>query len=156
MSADCGLSQSVDIPTRKGNILDLIFTNRPLLVDQCCEAVGLSDHDMVLFSLQCYIPKNPCSYKCFLWHKADFESMKRELCDFANNLMTDYSIETLIEQLWCVFPDKLLLALDSCVPSKTSTNNTKHPWINRKIIWLSRRKQRKYNFARKTQSPSAW
>jgi len=111
---------------------------------------------MVLFSLQCYISKNPCSYKRFLWHNADFESMKRELCDFANNFITDYSIETPTEQLWCVFHDKLLLVLDSCVPSKTSTNNTKHPWINRKIIQLSRRKQRKYNLAKKTQSPSAW
>jgi len=132
MSADCGFSQSVNFPTRERNILDLVFTNRPLLVDQCCAASGLSDYDMVLFSLQCYIPKNHCSYKRFLWHKADFESMKRELCDFANNFMTDYSIETPIEQLWCVFRDKFLLVSDSWVPSKTTTNNTKHPWINHK------------------------
>jgi len=90
MLANCGFSQSVNFPR---NTLDLVFTNRPFLVDQCCGTPGLSDHDMVSLSLQCYIPKNSCSYKRFLWHKADFESMKRELCDFANNFMTDYSIE---------------------------------------------------------------
>ena len=62
MSADCGFSQSVNFPTRERNILDLVFTNRPLLVDQCCGAPGLSDHDMVLLSLQCYILENLCSY----------------------------------------------------------------------------------------------
>ena len=46
--ARTGLEQIVDFPTRKDNILDIILTNRPSLVNKCEGAPGLSDHDMVL------------------------------------------------------------------------------------------------------------
>jgi hypothetical protein len=48
---DTGLAQIVDIPTRKGNTLDLIITNLPNQV-QCVEVIpGLSDHDIVFTDL---------------------------------------------------------------------------------------------------------
>jgi len=40
MSADCGFTQLVDFPIRERNIIDLLFTNGPLLINQCLGAQG--------------------------------------------------------------------------------------------------------------------
>ena len=71
MSADCGFAQLVNFPSREKNILDLAFTNRPSLVNECYGASGLSDRDIVLVSIQHTIPKQTVhDHKHFLWNKA--------------------------------------------------------------------------------------
>ena len=126
MSADCGFTQLVDFPTRERNILDLFFTNRPLLIDQCLGTSGISDHDIILLSIQYNIPKQAAgNYKCFLWNKADLPNMKRALCEFVNTFVANYSIETPVEQLWCAFRETLQSALEHYVPSKASKSNIK-------------------------------
>lgn len=45
--SDNGLSQIVDAPTRQGNILDLIITNRPSQVNRTQSLPGIADHDVV-------------------------------------------------------------------------------------------------------------
>ena len=42
------------------------------------------------------------------------------------------------------------------VPAKNISTNYKHPWINRTIKCLSRRKQRNFKRARRTNSPDHW
>ena len=42
---DYGLEQVVDAPTRKNNILDLLFTNNNILVEKVVVLPGMSDHD---------------------------------------------------------------------------------------------------------------
>ena len=44
---DYNLHQVVTSPTRENNILDLVFTNVPFLVQNASILPGLSDHDMV-------------------------------------------------------------------------------------------------------------
>ena len=46
-----GLDQIVDFPTRGDRTLDIIMTNRPSLVNQCCSLPPLSDHDVVFFDI---------------------------------------------------------------------------------------------------------
>ena len=45
---DCLLEQMVTLPTRGHNILDLIFTSNPTLMDKISISPGLSDHDIVM------------------------------------------------------------------------------------------------------------
>ena len=45
---DIGGEQFVNSPTRKDNILDVIITNRPTLVNKCINIPGLSDHGAIL------------------------------------------------------------------------------------------------------------
>jgi len=49
MMAECGFKQMVDFPTRGDNTLDLLFTNRPSLVQSCYVT---PDHDIILASIQ--------------------------------------------------------------------------------------------------------
>ena len=42
------LEQVVNFPTRQDNILDLVLTSHPSLVNRCKPLPGISDHDIVL------------------------------------------------------------------------------------------------------------
>jgi len=44
---DLNLTQTVSLPTRDSNILDLFFTTNPTLVQRVSILLGLSDHDIV-------------------------------------------------------------------------------------------------------------
>jgi len=71
MMAECGLKQMVDSPTRGDNILDLLLTNRPSLVQSCYVTPGISDHDIILASIQSKIKyQNSNSYKIYLWNRS--------------------------------------------------------------------------------------
>ena len=47
MSQDLGLQQIVDFPTRGTSLLDVFFTNKPDLVNNCKLLAGLGDHGAV-------------------------------------------------------------------------------------------------------------
>ena len=57
MSADCYFTQLVRSPTRDKTILDLFFTNRPMLINSCSIEPGISDHDILLVVICTKIPK---------------------------------------------------------------------------------------------------
>ena len=42
------MEQTVDFPTRLDNILELVFTTHPSLVNECKPLPGIGDHDIVL------------------------------------------------------------------------------------------------------------
>ena len=48
-----GLHHIVDAPTRKGNIVDLIIVNGPLIITKLvvCSPIGNSDHNSIKFDL---------------------------------------------------------------------------------------------------------
>ena len=51
ITLDYNLDQVVTSPTRENNILNLVFTNVPFLVQNASITSGLSDHDMVSFEI---------------------------------------------------------------------------------------------------------
>ena len=52
-SFENGLHHVVDAPTRKGNILDLILVNDPLIITNLvlCQLIGNSEHNSIAFYL---------------------------------------------------------------------------------------------------------
>ena len=48
MSTECGFFQIVDFATRGPNTLDLFFTSRPSLVQQCTPLPEISEHCAIL------------------------------------------------------------------------------------------------------------
>lgn len=47
---ELALEQVVDFPTHQENILDLVLTTHPSLVNKCKPLPGLGDHDIVLIA----------------------------------------------------------------------------------------------------------
>ena len=83
MAAECYFTQLVNFPTCRENILDIVFTNRPSLVNCCTVVPGVSDHDAVLVS---FIAKatyqNEIKHRCYLWDRANFEDIRVALSEF--------------------------------------------------------------------------
>ena len=55
MMHDCGFAQIVNFPTRNNNILDLLFTNRPTLVQECYSTPGISDLEIIAATVTKFI-----------------------------------------------------------------------------------------------------
>ena len=98
---DSGLEQLVDFPTRSNNILDILLSNRPSLVNWAQCLPGLSDHDMVLVDSDVVTKRNkPVKRETRLWKKSNEADLKHDLQLFYDDFMNSNSIETPAEDLW--------------------------------------------------------
>ena len=153
---DHSLSQLVDSPTRKDNILDIFATNRPSLVTKCAVIPGISDHEAVLIVSDIAAKiKPPGTRKIFLWRKANFDYIKAKIQQFSDSLLVNYRSDQPVSILWNNFKS----LRDDClnlIPTKSISTNNSHPWISTFIRRLSRRKQQCYNRARLSCHPEDW
>ena len=157
MSADCYFAQLVNFATRDENTLDLFFTNRPMLINNCLQVPGISDHEIVLTSLLTKIPKlHQPHRKAYLWNRANFDDMKHKFISLSEEFMHQHTIDTPVKDLWNSLCEILTSVLNEFVPSKLISGVPKKPWINRAVKQLRRRKQKQYNLARQTNSESHW
>ena len=78
------LEQIVNSPTRQNHILDLVLTSTPSLIKEAQTHPGMSDHEAVIFSINCECTsinrKAPCTV--YLYHKRDVPSLKDEIQGF--------------------------------------------------------------------------
>ena len=87
---DHGLEQMVHFPTREKNTLDLILATLPGQFQNVHYPDKLSDHDIVSGTMKIFIPsprplpiKKPRRKVC-LYQKGDYESMRKDTLEFAN------------------------------------------------------------------------
>ena len=157
MSADCYFAQLVNFATRDENTLDLFFTNRPMLINNCLQVPGISDHEIVLTSLLTKIPKlHQPHRKAYLWNRANLDDMKHKFISLSEEFMHQHTIDTPVKDLWNSLCEILTSVLNEFVPSKLISGVPKKPWINRAVKQLRQRKQKQYNLARQTNSESHW
>ena len=55
-----------------------------------------------------------------------------------------------------MFTDNVKRAMDNHIPSKLSSSSHKSPWITREVRRMSKKKQRLYNKAKKSQTEQDW
>ena len=122
---DCFLFQHVEEPTRiRGNdnpsLIDLILTNEELQVSEVVHhaPLGKSDHSVITFNYHCYLDFSKPRI-CYQYHKADFESMKRDL--ESTNWKQTFLMEGRNkdpETLWNTLKAKLLELRNKYVPTR--------------------------------------
>ena len=128
---DRSLTQIVDIPTRKENILDLFFTSNPSLINRMVTAPPLiqtADHDIVFIDVntRASIPKQTPPTK-FLYRKADWVSMRHE--------MSQYILPTTsVQEQWNDMENFLKSLMKKFIPTKVFRPQKHKPWITREII----------------------
>ena len=154
---DVGGEQIVSSPTRKDNILDVIITNRPTLVNKCINIPGLSDHDAILLDSN-VIPsrQKPVRRLIHLWKQADLSGMKKDLADFSTEFTEIHNINSPVDQLWTAFKSKCLSSLQKHVPTKMTSQRYSQSWCNRSVRRLSRRKQRAFRKAKQSHKHKDW
>ena len=113
---------------------------------------GISDHKALLLkSLVTARLSQPSKRTIYLWSLANFQDIKNQVSSLCEEFTTSH---TSALPLWNTFIAICNTCLD-LVPSYSSSN-IKQPWITNYIKCLSRRKQRAYNHARKTNQPQHW
>ena len=153
---DNALTQMVNTPTRGSNVLDIFITDRPSLVESCDTVDGISDHEAVFIeSLVTAHLTLPSRRTIYLWSQADLQNVKNRTGSLCEEFVSSYSSSIPVEILW----NNFVRICDTCldlVPTKLSSSSFKQPWITTHIKRLSRRKQRAYNYARKTNEAHQW
>ncbi|XP_072020312.1 uncharacterized protein [Amphiura filiformis] len=152
-----GLEQVIDFPTRGDNILDIVITNRPSLVNRCCSLPGLSDHDVVFMDMNVRaFKRKPIRRKILLWKRTDFDSIIQRLKKWAENYTSTYSTSTPVEELAEAMQSELDQVIEEHVPSKLSSTRYSQPWFNSSTKSASRRKARAFKKARRTGRIKDW
>ena len=142
---DYFLSQIVTLPTRDSNILDLVLTNIPDIVELGAvlhpNQVGLfTDHSVVTFSLKASVkkPKSP-TRSVYDYRRGDFEGLRSALQSV--NLSNVVQDNNTIDQDWTFWKDTFLAAVADFIPLKTIRKRNAPPWLTGDILFLLRKKE---------------
>lgn len=144
-SIDSGFQQLVSTETRKNNILDLVFTNDPLLISELDvdEPFGSSDHFSIHFFI--YINSAALDVLCcsnvekLLWKKANWS----EMADFYSCINWDdlFSVTRDANDCWDCFIKVIRSGIDKCVP-KQKRNNKPKKVVSKLVRKLAAKKKR--------------
>ena len=132
------------------------FTNQPSFVESCEVIPGISDHEIVsIISLTSISHSKSNPRNIILWHNADFEAINNLIAQFTDTFFGAYDHSTPVNILWNKFKTLCKSCVDM-ISQRLSYANDQLPWITRDIKRLSRKKQRKYNNACRTNSDKDW
>ena len=103
------LDQIVDFPTRGANILEIMATNRPSVINKCSPHIDLSDHETsVLLNINCHPNKSkPVKCKIYLWDRADLTLIKQKVETDVSNFLSNNTMNTNIDLLWSIIKHTL-------------------------------------------------
>jgi len=141
---DFGLTQIVTEPTRFGNILDLIITNRPNQVHRTQILPGISDHNVVYTEFDVNpMRKKQTARKIPLLNKADWEGFKQ----FTGGLL--YEMQSLgdftsVEELWLLFKCKIQEGINKFIPFKNAKTKESCPWVRGQLKRKIRRRDKAF------------
>ena len=79
--------------------------------------------------------------KCFIYKKADWTAMHKDISNFNNNIETVTKEGNNVNILWNTFKMKLLESLEKNIPSKEIKGNKNISWIRRKEKKMIKKKQ---------------
>jgi Reverse transcriptase (RNA-dependent DNA polymerase)/Endonuclease-reverse transcriptase len=141
-SVDAGLTQLITESTRLGNILDLVFTNDPLIISQLRVAppLGSSDHESLIFviidsgdSVNITPPSNRV-----LWKKADWNNLAQYF--FSVNWIALFAPCADADQCWDAFTSALDNGISLYVPTQCSQHErrTHQPKVIRRLSRLKK------------------
>ena len=152
-----GLEQMIDFPTRGDNILNVMLTNRPSLINTCSGLPALSDHDVVFAEINARaIRRKPVRRKILLWKKADLDDVRSRVSQLSSDYTSKFSTSTPIEILADTLQNKIEKVITDCIPSKLTSTRSNQPWFNSSTKHAVRRKSRAFKKARRTNKARDW
>ena len=144
MLNDYGLTQVVTEPTRSGNILDLLITNRPSQVNRVQILPGIGDHDIPYAELE-VIPtrKKQVPRSIPLYRKANWGDLEQHMSEVGCNIRNSEDTAS-VEDLWSTFKQGYSEGLKKFIPHKNTKSKDSCPWISPDLRKLIRRRDRAY------------
>ena len=149
---DNNFEQLIHFPTHiRGNILDLVFTNRPENVLNVESLGNLSTSDHSILSVEIVFRSKFNSSNEFIedWKNGDLDGLKQYLArvNWRRDLQT---LDT--NDGWKFFKDKLSSGIDYFIPKTRRRKPNNHQWMTKTVKRLVRLKQRQYNLYQQDRS----
>ena len=142
---DNNFEQLVTFPTHvRGNVLDLIFTNRPENIINIESLGNLSNSDHSILSIDViFNPKFNSSTELIEdWKNGDVEGLKNFLQRV--NWYEDLDGKD-TEECWDFFKDKITTGINCFIPKIRRRKSNNHQWMTKQVKRIVRQKQRHYN-----------
>ncbi|PKU41653.1 rna-directed dna polymerase from mobile element jockey-like [Limosa lapponica baueri] len=144
------LTQLVGEPTRGGALLDLLLTNREGLVGDVVVGgcLGLSDHEMVKFSIIREVRKGVSKTSTLNFQRVDFSLFR----SMYGKVPWEAALKGKgIQEGWVFFKEEVLKAQVQAIPvhCKVSRRGKRLAWLNKEIGSQLREKRRVYGLWRK-------
>lgn len=150
-----GLHQINHTPTCGEAILDVLLTNKPGLVTKTTTIPGLGDHDIVLIdSLLKARKTRPVARTVSIWKEADWDAIRKDTRAFSDHFSPRSDLT--VEEQWTEVHHHLTSMMEKYVPTKKCSTRYHQPWINNKLKRHSRRKNRAWKKAKKSNKPEDW
>ena len=155
-----GLTQLVKHPTHnKGNILDLVLTNRPnditnlTILDE--NFICKSDHKPIKFDINAKVSrkKNP-KREIYNFKRANWEALNEDLSNVNWTCLLQKNEE--IEISWQKFKMSLLKNVDKHIPKIKIKTDYQPPWFDSETYELCRKKERLHAAYKKNKSEKSY
>lgn len=156
IATEFNLIQIVKEPTRGKNVLDLIFTTNPDLIEKTEIHPGMSDHDAVIcdIKLKLEIDKKP-PREVWVYSKGNMDGIREDLKNHEQRFICQAK-DTTVENLWKDFKSIIMGSIDKHIPKKLISGKPHLPWLTPYIKRMIRKKQRRYNRAKRSGKDQDW
>ena len=146
---DLFLTQMVSEPTCGKNILDLLFSSCPDLVQNIQVRPGISDHSCVTAEvlLKAKVTKKK-PRKIFMYGKADPSELKHHIADLRDNFKATAKNRNASDN-WKYFTEELAKIVQKLVPQKIIRERHDLPWLSKQLCKKIKRKNRLHRKAKK-------
>lgn len=94
--------------------------------------------------------------KVYLWEKANNEKINDALEIGREQLIVEFEHSSSVELIWQSFKNLCQQTIKDHIPTKFTSSTFNQPWVNRKVICLSRKKKRQWKKARKSGKERYW
>ncbi|KAJ8026320.1 RNA-directed DNA polymerase from mobile element jockey [Holothuria leucospilota] len=163
ISNDYSLSQMVSDPTHRTedteNILDLVFTTNPTIIDDLIHMPGLGvcSHDALL-SLLSYQPQKTKTppRRIYMYKKLNMEPLLADAENFKNKFLSSNIITKGVNVSWIFFRDEIKKLMATHIPTKLVKPSRDLPWMSRILKRQIRLKSRWFKKTKQSKSPRVW
>ena len=151
------LTWVVQKPTHHNNILDLVFTTHPDLIEGTYVVPGMSDHSAVIcdINFKTKPPLNPLR-SVYLCKRVDMGGLQEQLRNSYTSFQASEPSTKSVKENWTQVKTILFDTIKKHIPQKTLNEKKSTPWLNSRIKCRIHQKQWCYNAARHSNSEQDW
>ena len=142
--ADHSLTQLNQTATRENNILDLITTNSPNLVNRIEILPGISDHHAIFTEVNTMpLVGKKQRRSIFLHNRTNTHGLKQHFKTFADRFEHTFQTAT-VDEMWDALRATINEGMQTYVPSKYIKPHDQLPWITRTNKTLIKKRNKAY------------
>ena len=158
LAHDIMLEQTVNLPIRDNNILDLCFTTHPDYIHQCITVSGFSDHETVIVELaNLQVGHKNVQKKIHLYNRANWDIIREKVSTVSGMYLTlNENSSRTVEQNWNFIHESILQIVKDHIPAKQISTLSHLPWMTSQLKRLIKRKQHLYKQTKRFKRPSDW